>query len=122
MATFFIVDDEPILHELYKDILEIKGHEIVGEAYNGNECIEKLVNDNSELSIVPDFVIMDHRMPIQNGLETMNILLEKRPELKVIFISADETARNDAMSAGSVGFIKKPFNMNSFFSSLENLL
>jgi FixJ family two-component response regulator len=65
---------------------------------------------------------MDHRMPIQNGLETMNILLEKRPELKVIFISADETARNDAMSAGSVGFIKKPFNMNSFFSSLENLL
>ncbi|RJS73219.1 response regulator, partial [ANME-2 cluster archaeon] len=40
MATIFIVDDEPTLHELYGDILEIGGHEIVANAYDGDEAVE----------------------------------------------------------------------------------
>ena len=58
------------MHHIYHEVLELKGHHIIGFAYDGEECIEKL--DNSELN--PDFIVMDHRMPIINGLKTMKKL------------------------------------------------
>ncbi|UCH90372.1 MAG: response regulator [Thermoplasmata archaeon] len=122
LATFFIVDDEPFLHELYRDILELKGHKVVGEAYNGKECIEKLLKENPNPVKEPEFIIMDHRMPILNGLDTMKILLEKKPEMKIIFVSADVTVKDEAMAAGSAGFIKKPFNINTFFKYIGSLM
>jgi DNA-binding NtrC family response regulator len=117
MATFFIVDDEPILHELYHDILKMKGHEICGEAYSGSECIEKLFNSRPD----PEYVIMDHRMPIKNGLEVMKYLLRVKPQLKIIFVSADSTIKKKAIDAGAIMFLKKPFNLNTFFLSLSKL-
>ena len=66
MATIFIVDDEPTLHELYGDILEIGGHEIVANAYDGDEAVEIF----KRMSEPPEVVIMDHRMPGKDGRST----------------------------------------------------
>lgn len=122
MAKFFIVDDEPILHELYRDILEMEGHKVEGQAYNGKDCIDKLILSKNHKSYNPDIILMDHRMPIKNGLETTKELLEKNPKLKIVFLSADISAKEMAISTGSVGFIKKPFNLHSFYSSIDELL
>jgi two-component system chemotaxis response regulator CheY len=118
VATFFIVDDEPMLHELYKDILEMKGHEVIGSAFNGQECVEKLTDPKNH----PDVVIMDHRMPLKNGLDATREILGAKPNLRVVFVSADVSAKNEALRIGAASFIKKPFNINAFFNVIENLL
>ena len=115
IATFFIVDDEPMLHRVYRDILDAKGHIVCGEAFNGNECITKILESEHD----PDFVLLDHRMPEKSGLETMKELLEVKPSLKIIFISADVTLKGEALSAGASIFLKKPFNLKTFFENLD---
>ncbi len=40
MVTVFVVDDEPILHKLYHDILERKGRSVIAGAYDGEEAVE----------------------------------------------------------------------------------
>lgn len=119
--TFFIVDDEPGLHMLYRHILEIKGYKVIGDAYNGNECIKKLILSEKNQTEEPDFIIMDYRMPVKNGIDTTIELLKVKPGLKIIFVSADHSIREEALKAGAVSFIKKPFNMNDFFRTLEKV-
>lgn len=106
-----------VIRELFHEVLEFKGHKIVGEAPDGNECIEKLNNSNS----TPDFVIMDHRMPIMNGLSAMKKILDMMPDIKLIFVSADETIKNDVLAAGALMFIKKPFDLETLYSSIDHL-
>jgi two-component system chemotaxis response regulator CheY len=112
------VDDEPILHELYRDMLKIKGHEIAGVAFNGMECLISLSNSGKD----PDFILMDHRMPIKNGLDTMKELLRTKPYLKIIFVSADLKVKKEALNVGAVLFLKKPFNLQTFLKSINTLM
>ena len=121
MANFFIVDDEPMLHELYRDILQMKGHKVIGQAYNGKECLELMFAEKNNPGLEPDYIIMDHRMPLKNGLDTTRELLENKPSLKIVFVSADISVRDDALEIGAVGFVKKPFNIQSFYQALEKL-
>jgi len=81
MATVFIVDDEPMLHELYGAILEMGWHEIVANAYNGDEAVEIW----SRIYDPPEIIIMDHRMPNKDGVETMKEILKINPNAKIIF-------------------------------------
>jgi two-component system chemotaxis response regulator CheY len=91
---------------------------VIGEAFDGQECIEIIRNR----SITPDFVLMDHRMPVKNGFDATKILLEEFPKLRIIFISADLSVRNQVLDIGAVSFIKKPFNITTLFESIDNLL
>jgi response regulator of citrate/malate metabolism len=126
MVTVFIVEDEIILLEIYRNILELKGHEVIGQAHDGLECINKIIGDSNgskpEIKKMPDFILMDHRMPIKNGIDTMKDLLEKRPELKIIFVSADISVKSEALFAGAIDFIVKPFNMQTLFDTLEKYI
>lgn len=121
LATFFIVDDELMLHELYRDILEIKGHKVVGQAFNGKECMERIKNMIANPCICPDFIIMDHRMPFKNGLEVTRELLKENPELKILFVSADDSIEKEAVSLGAIKFIKKPFSIQRMMSILDEI-
>lgn len=109
-------------HEFYRDILEFNGHKVVGHAYNGSECIEKICRMERKCKILPDFIIMDHRMPVKNGLETLSEILKLKPDLKVIIISADDSVKEKALSEGAVAFISKPINMDKLVRFLDDLI
>ena len=94
----------------------MKGHNIIGEACNGNECIQKLMNAEND----PEFILMDHRMPIKNGLEAMKELLKINANLQIIFVSADKSVRSEALASGAISFIKKPFNLKTIYATIEN--
>jgi response regulator of citrate/malate metabolism len=102
---------------LYKEILKIKGHEVIGDAPNGTDLLEKLNN----LKVEPDFILLDNRISITNGIDTIRDLLKKNPSLKIIFISSDETMKEEALAAGAISFIKKPFNLKNFYNSIHQL-
>ncbi len=118
MATIFIVDDEPMLHELYGAILGMGGYEIVANAYNGDETVEIW----SRMDNPPAIIIMDHRMPNKDGVETTKEILKINPNAKIIFASADTAVRSAALNAGACSFLSKPFAMPDLLAGIEEIL
>ncbi|MFO8050341.1 MAG: response regulator [Thermoplasmatota archaeon] len=117
MTDVLIVDDEPFIHQLYRDILEFTGFNIVGEAYDGDEAVRVY----NEMDGKPDVIIMDQRMPNQDGLETMVQIMELDPDVKVIFASADSSVRDKALEYGAIKFLCKPFQINDLVTALQTL-
>lgn len=111
----FIVEDERMVIETYREILRIHGFEVTGWAYNGEDAIQKI----KAMKPRPDVVIMDHRLPMKSGVETTQILLRMDPRLKVLFISADPTSKQAAMASGAIGFLRKPFDLKEFVSTIK---
>ena len=116
MVSIFIIDDEVILHRLYKDVFAIKGHEVVADAYDGEEAVNKFQDMNPK----PDVIILDHRMPNRDGIEAMKDILNIQPEAKIVFISADANVREEAMSKGAVSFGLKPVTIRHMLELVES--
>lgn len=117
MASFFIVDDEPAILDLCTTILNMFGQSVAGVAYNGVECLQ----DIGQLDTMPDYILMDQRMPKINGVSVTKKLLKSFPDLKIYFISADLLSKQSALAAGASGFIAKPFTIKDFERFLKSL-
>ena len=104
LARIIVVDDEDFIRDLYRDMFESKGHTVYA-ARNGDEAIRYL----KTMSVRPDAIIMDHRMPGKDGIQTTKEILSIDPNIPIIFSSADEEARSDALKAGAISFWAKPF-------------
>lgn len=114
----FVVDDEPSMIQLCTIILQRAGFTVVGSALDGVEAI----NEFNALSDSPDMVLLDHRMPRKNGLETMNELLHIDPDLKILFISADTSITSLALKGGAAGFLAKPFSVSELTETVKWVL
>ena len=117
MIKIFIVDDDQSLQRLYGLILKEAGFEIVDIAINGKDAIEKYNN----LKVKPDIILMDHRMPIKNGLDAMSKILKINRKEKIIFVSADISVKQKALSLGACGFLDKPFKMQELLTAIQDI-
>ena len=117
MVKIFIVDDDQSLQRLYTLILKEAGFEIIDTAFNGKIAVEKYNN----LEEKPDIVLMDHRMPIKNGLDAMTEILHINNHVKIIFASADISIKQKALSLGACAFLDKPFNMRKLLSIIQKV-
>lgn len=117
MTSVLIVDDELFIVELYRDILQLRGYRIVGTAFDGEEALKKY----SSCSDKPDVIIMDHRMPVMNGVEATKEILRLNPTQKVIFVSADVLVEKEARDAGAIEFLPKPFRMDDLIEKMERV-
>ncbi|MFX0081083.1 MAG: response regulator [Candidatus Hodarchaeota archaeon] len=115
IAKILIVDDDRDIMDLFEQFLTLGGHNIAARAFNGVEAINIFKN----LQNKPDIVIMDHRMPLKNGLETTKELIKINPESKIIFVSADYTVRNEAFEVGAIDFLEKPIDFNTLNAMIE---
>src|SRR5229473_3262883 len=66
-----LVDDEALIRMGMRTILHSLGYEVVGEAANGQDALEKVA------TLHPDVVIMDLKMPVLDGLEATRVLCER---------------------------------------------
>ena len=117
-ARIFIVDDERTMVEILREILVMNGFDVLGWAYDGEEAVRKYAS----FVPPPDIVIMDHRLPARNGVEVMAEILKLDPSARVLFVSADISARRSALAGGAVGFILKPFGMREFLATVQALV
>jgi len=115
MAKVLIVEDAPFIREMIRDILESHDHEIVGEAANGLEAIEKYK------ALKPDVVLMDILMPGMDGLSAIMNIMEQDTKAKIIVVSAlvKEALRKEAMRAGAVDFVAKPFQVERLLEAVR---
>jgi two-component system chemotaxis response regulator CheY len=118
LAKIMIVDDMVVIQEILKEILNLKGHTITYSAFDGQQAIDYF-KDNTDW---PDLVIMDHRMPIKDGVSALKELLELDSKIKVIFVSADESARKRALNMGAIGYLIKPFSVKDILQLIETVV
>ncbi|MFX1379769.1 MAG: response regulator [Promethearchaeota archaeon] len=118
MIKIFVVDDDQSLQRLYSIILTEAGFEIIGTAINGKDAIEKY----NDLEVKPDIILMDHRMPIKNGLDTMAEIFKINKNEKIIFASADATVKKKAKSIGACAFLDKPFKIQELLLIIHQII
>lgn len=118
IAKILITDDAAFMRMQLRDILTKLGHEIVGEAENGLDAVEK------HERLKPDLITMDITMPEMDGIQAVRKIMEAGSEAKIIMCSAMGQQRMvvDAIQAGAKDFIIKPFNVDRIKEALEKVL
>ena len=113
-----IVDDAAFMRMMIKDILVKNGFEVVGEAADGLQAIDKY------MELKPDLVTMDITMPEMDGIAALKAIKEKDPTAKIIMCSAmgQQAMVIDAISAGANDFIVKPFQADRVVEAIEKAL
>ena len=109
-----VIDDEPLVRSLLKQILEQRGH-IVVEAGNGQEGI-RCFRENSF-----DLVITDHGMPVMNGLDTAFRIKKQNPRTPVLLITGWQTESDATFQkpSGIDEFVAKPFDLEKLIDLVE---
>lgn len=107
MARILIVDDSRTSRRILRGILEEAGHEIIGEAVNGDEGYIKY----KELK--PDVVTMDITMPVTDGIQALQLIRHLDKEAHVVMVTAagQKEKMMQAIKAGAEEFITKPFEL-----------
>lgn len=113
-----IVDDASFMRMMIKDILMKNGFDVVGEAADGAQAVEKYVETE------PDLVTMDITMPDMDGIEALKRIREINPQAKVIMCSAmgQQAMVIDAIQAGAKDFIVKPFQADRVIEAITKTL
>ncbi|WP_339175560.1 response regulator [Solibacillus sp. FSL R5-0691] len=113
-----IVDDAAFMRMMIKDILTKNGYEVVGEAADGIQAVEKY----NELR--PDLVTMDITMPEMDGIAALKEIKGTDPNAVVIMCSAmgQQAMVIDAIQAGAKDFIVKPFQADRVIEAIQKAL
>lgn len=98
-----IVDDQPLMREAFRTILETHEISVVGEAGDGDEAVEAVRAHR------PDVVLMDVRMPGRDGISATAELARDLPEHPVLVLTTfdDDAGLHGALDAGASGFLLK---------------
>lgn len=113
-----VVDDAAFMRMMIKDILSKNGYEVVGEASDGAQAIEKFKESS------PDLITMDITMPEMDGITALKEIKKLDPSAKVIMCSAmgQQAMVIDAIQAGAKDFIVKPFQADRVIEAIKKTL
>lgn len=116
-SKILIVDDNRLLCNNLKDILELKGYQ-VSCVYDGDQAVEAVKNDHFEVAL------MDVKMPGKSGIDTLKALKQIAPELTVIFITAfaDDIFYKEGLKSVDFEVITKPIDIDKFLSRLQEVM
>ena len=111
-----VVDDHPVVRQGLKTLLEgHSGWEVIGEASDGAEAIEKAKHLN------PDVMVLDVTMPRMNGLEACRQLRRQSPALEILFVTQHDSPQmmREALEAGGRGYVVKSNAARDLLAGVE---
>lgn len=113
-----VVDDAVFMRNMIRDIFTGGGFEVVGEAANGLEAIEKYK------TLEPDLVTMDIVMPFKSGIEATREIIYTDGDAIIVMCSAlgQESLVMEAIEAGASDFIVKPFKEEEVLAIVRKVL
>jgi DNA-binding NarL/FixJ family response regulator len=118
-VRILLVDDHPIVRQGLRTLLEARpGWEVVGEASDGLEALEKVE------SLQPDVVVLDVTMPRMNGLEACRMIQQKEHHkngLEVLFVTQHDSPQmmREALDAGARGYVVKSNAARDLLEAVE---
>ena len=107
MSAILVVDDNDQLRTMVRRMLELRGHAVT-TASDGKQATRQLI-----AGPVPDLVITDLIMPEQEGIETIEIIRERFPTVKIIAMSGGGRVLDYLPNAAAMGAhqtLSKPFS------------
>ncbi|MGR3178133.1 MAG: response regulator [Candidatus Anammoxibacter sp.] len=118
MKRVLIVDDAIVARMVLKKILEQAGYEVVGEAVDGVEAVEKYDQ------LKPDIVTMDIVMPEMDGIEATAKITGSDPSASVVMTSTmhQKELSLKAIEAGASSYIVKPYEKDRILRTIEQIL
>jgi two-component system chemotaxis response regulator CheY len=113
-----IVDDSNIMRRRIERSQNFDELELVGTAGNGLEALELF------RKMDPDVVTMDITMPQMDGIECIEKIVEIKPAVRILVISAlaDKATAVEAMEKGANGFLNKPFTDRQLNEAIAELI
>lgn len=114
-----LVDDHAIFRKgLAGLLLERNEFEVVAEADNGREAVDKAREH------LPDLILMDIYMPEMDGLEATRQIKEEMPSTKIIMLTVSEEDHNlfEAIKSGAEGYLIKDVKPQELFEMLRGVL
>lgn len=111
-----LVDDQELFREGLATLLSVRPDvEVVGEAANGLEALEKAA------ALRPQVVLMDLRMPILNGVEATRRLRAAHPQVRVVALTTFDDDENvfEALRAGAVGYLLKDVSADRLVEAVQ---
>jgi len=116
-AHILIVDDDPLVQNTLKQVLESLGYN-TGSAHQGQEAI--IYTQQAKPSV--DLIISDVAMPVLDGISAIQIIRQERPNMPVIFISGyDERLENITPDEHTL-CLNKPFDIHKLSQTVHQLL
>jgi DNA-binding NarL/FixJ family response regulator len=117
-VRILLVDDHPIVRQGLRTLLEGRpGWEVVGEASDGVEALEKVG------VLQPDVVVLDVTMPRMNGLEACRLIQreQRAPGPEVLIVTQHDSAQmmREALDAGARGYVVKSNAARDLLEAVE---
>jgi CheY-like chemotaxis protein len=108
VAKILVVDDEFGIGELLREVLSDDDHQVV-LATNGRQGLQMIAKEQ------PDLVFLDFMMPVLNGAGMLKAMMEDpvMAQIPVIIMSSLPEASVAERAHGHVGFVRKPFPINT---------
>jgi CheY-like chemotaxis protein len=115
--NIMVVDDDPNMSELFYEMLSEKGY-WVATMNSGIAAVEALSEKRFDLALV------DLMMPEMNGVETIKLLKEKQPDIRIILHTgyANDEKINEAVSAGAMRVLYKPFQQEYLLKMVRQVV
>lgn len=116
--NILLVDDAAFMRVMVKDILVKAGYNVVGEAENGAQAVEKY----KELG--PNLVMMDITMPEMDGIQALKAIKAEDPNALVVMCSAmgQQAMVVEAIQSGAKDFIVKPFQPDRVLEAVKKII
>ncbi|MFJ7662895.1 response regulator [Lysinibacillus sp. NPDC097162] len=114
-----LIEDDPMVREVNRQFIEkVAGFNVIGQASNGVEGIDKI------RTLRPDLVFMDIFMPEQDGITTLRKIRELKIPVDVITVTAanDMETVKQVLHLGVFDYIMKPFSFERVQGTLENYI
>jgi len=117
--TILLVDDEELLRDIGKEILEEFGYTVC-TASDGETALKQYSEKKDEISLV----ILDLMMPVMGGKQCLEQILAMDPDAKVVIASGYSVngPTRTTLEAGAMGFIKKPFELKQMLKVVREVL
>jgi two-component system chemotaxis response regulator CheY len=116
--TVLICDDAIFMRTMIGDILKQAGFQVVGEAENGQQAVERY------RELKPDFVTMDIVMPDMGGIDAVREIVKEDPGAKILMCSAmgQQALVIEAIQAGARDFVVKPFQPSRVLEAVQRVI
>ncbi len=112
-----ITDDTAFMRMTLRNVLEKNGYEVVAEAEDGFQAVEKYQQ------VKPDLVTMDITMPNMDGITAIKKIMASDPQAKIVVVSAmgQKALVIEALNSGAKDFIVKPFQPDRIVEALQKV-
>lgn len=118
-AKLLLVDDHPMLRRGLSDLLNLEiDVSVIGQANHGGEALDFLAQHDVDL------IVLDHNMPIMNGIETLKAVREREIDVKALLFTVSDNLKDvqDALELGADGYLLKDMEPEEIIGNIRRIL